>query len=70
MHVIFSPHLLGKIIKYYYYIIGKNVTRKLMQYCPTLFEKTLWENKSFILLLNAIFSTYVNNIYSTSNGDE
>jgi hypothetical protein len=30
MHVSVSPHLLGKLIKYYYYIIGKIVIRKLM----------------------------------------
>jgi hypothetical protein len=30
MHVNSSPHLLGELIKYYYYIIGKNVIKKLM----------------------------------------
>jgi hypothetical protein len=30
MHVSSSPYLLGKLIKYYYIIIGKNVIRKLM----------------------------------------
>jgi hypothetical protein len=74
MHVSSFPHLLGKLIKHYYCIVGKKVIRKLMKYCPTIFWKKLWngwngneekkENKSFILLLNAkFFITYANNIY-------